>query len=281
MRALRELLRHFFTHKDFLPSPKEWIGTLFSPLQILFCMVCTALIILACIRCARRSERFQKRVFLILWLAMLLTEPIIVVYDGFAGATHRVDLAGALPLWPCSLFLFVLPFAVFGKGWLRHMACGYICTLGLLGGVVNFIYPASYISYYSCISFAGLRTIFYHGSMIFTAFTMLLSGYHGFRRVTGICQVLLPVVPALLASVPAHIVNLCISGADYLFLKLESFFFAPIGRATPYIVSTLIIYVIYFVIHCAPYLPSYVLNKCKRRQFAPLPPIEDVKHTDG
>ncbi len=257
MHTVKDLFQNFFTHKDFLPPPEEWPGTLFSPFQILFCAAVAILIAAACFRLAKKSEKKQKTVFFVLWLIAFITEPIIGFYDTFAGARVFADWASILPFWPCSIFLFTAPFAIFGKGNVRHAACGYICTLGLLGGLINFVYPATYISCYSCISFAGFRTIFFHGAIIFTALTMLLSGYHSFKNVKSRKQLLLPVVPTLLISIPANIVNLTL-GTDYMFFKLESFFFAPIGKATPDWFSILFIYCIYLIIHCAPYLPSYI-----------------------
>ncbi len=258
---LGQLFQNFFTHKDFLPPPEFWPGTLFSPLQIVFCLVVAVGIAFACVRCAKKSEVFQKRVFLILWLLMLITEPIIILYDTYAGKTVFIDWTSALPFWACSIFLFAAPFAIFGKGTLRYAACGYICTLGLLGGLVNFVYPATYLSRYSCLSFAGLRTVFYHGAMVFTSVTMLLSGYHSFKGVKRLSQLLLPVVPMLLISIPANIANFTISGADYMFFKMESFFFAPIGRATPDWLTVILTYFLYLIIHCTPYLPSYLANR--------------------
>ncbi len=261
---LSELLKNFFTHKDFLPPPNEWPGTLFTPLQIVFCLVVTILIAIACIICSKNSERSLKKIFFVLWLIMFISEPVIVFWEALSGSAVAFNLAADFPLWPCSIFLFFAPFAIFGKGKMKYAACGYICTLGLLGGAVNFFYPATYISRYSCISFAGFRTIFYHGAMIFTAVTMLLSGYHSFRRVTTVDKLLLPCIPALVISIPANIVNFTIEGTDYMFFKLESFFFAPIGRATPDWMSVIIVYALYLIIHTTPYLPSYIAGRKAR-----------------
>lgn len=240
----------------------HWPGTLFTPLQIIFCLAVAVFIGFACVKCAGKSETQLKKVFFVLWLIMLLTEPGIVLWEAFAGREVLIQWDSALSLWPCSIFLYAAPFAIFGKGKVRLAACGYICTLGLLGGLVNFIYPATYLSRYSCLSMAGFRTIFYHGSMIFTAVTMLLSGYHSFKGVTKWKSLLLPMVPALLVSIPANIVNFTLpGGADYMFFRMESFFFAPIGRATPDWLSVILVYLIYLIIHGAPYLPSYLANR--------------------
>ncbi len=258
---LGELLRNFFTHKDFLPPPEQWPGTLFSPLQIVFCLAVAAFIAFACVRCAKKEEGHQQKVFFVLWLLMFLSEPGIALWETYSGKAVQVEWNNMLPFWPCSIFLFAAPFAIFGKGNVRYAACGYICTLGLLGGAVNFVYPATYLSRYSCLSLAGFRTIFYHGSMVFTAVTMLLSGYHSYGNVKSRKQLLLPAVPALLVSIPANIINFTVPGTDYMFFKMESFFFAPIGRATPDWLSVVLVYGIYLLIHAAPYLPSYVAHK--------------------
>ncbi len=259
MQTLLLLLRNFFTHKDFLPKP--WPGTLFTPLQIALCCAAAVFIGFACVRCARQSEARQKKVFFVLWLIMLVTEPLIVLWEAAAGSEFFIDWTGALSLWPCSIFLYTAPFAIFGKGRVKEAACGYICTLGLLGGAVNFVYPASYLTDYSCISMAGFRTVFYHGSMVFVALVMLLAGWHSYRGRTRWQQLLLPALPALLVSVPAIAANFIIPGADYMFFKMESFFFAPIGRVLPDAVTIPLVYVIYLVIHALPYLPSYIKSR--------------------
>ncbi len=261
MLTFSEILKNFFTHKDFLPPPEQIPGTLFTPLQIIFCLTVAIIIGFSAVKCSKKSESFIKKVFFVLWLIMFVSEPLIAYYDAAAGREFFVDPASAFSLWPCSIFLYAAPFAIFGKGDLRYAACGYICTLGLLGGTVNFVYPATYLASYSCISMPGFRTVFYHGAMIFVALTMLLSGYHSYRDVRSIKQLLLPFIPALIVSIPANIVNFTIPGTDYMFFKMESFFFAPIGRATPDIVSVILIYAVYLLIHTAPYLPSYIKNK--------------------
>ncbi len=266
MDSIWDVLRNFCTHQDFLPPAETWPGTLFTPLQMIFCALMAVCIGFACVRCARLPEKKLKKIFFVLWLLMALSEPAISIYDCCAGREFFVPWGSVLPLWHCSIFLYAAPFAIFGKGWIREAACGYICTLGLLGGAVNFVYPATYLSVYSCISMAGFRTVFYHGSMIFTAVTMLLSGYHSFRNVTKWQQLLLPAIPALILSIPANIVNFTIPGTDYMFFKMESFFFAPIGRATPDWFTVILAYAALLIIHAAPYLPSYIANRKKARQ---------------
>ncbi|MBO5898456.1 MAG: YwaF family protein [Clostridia bacterium] len=268
MSDLRFLFANFFTHKDFLPPAKEIAGTIFTPLHIIYASVLLATVIVLGLWVAKKSERVIRWVLGVIWAVMVCFEVVIVTWESVAGATVALELTGNLSLYPCSIFLYAMPFAVFGKGWMRYMGCGYVCSLGLLGGAINFVYPANVLSRYSCLSFAGTHTFMFHASIIFCALLMLRSGYHSYTRATRLWHLLIPALPALAVSVAANIVNFTITGADYMFFKLESFFFAPIGAATPDWLSVIIVYLLYLLIHALPYLPAYLSKVRTEKQAA-------------
>ncbi len=201
---------------------------------------------------------------MVLWILIVILEISKIAWETLAGKTVSFEWGGVLPLYPCSIFMYAMPFAIWGKGNVRKAACGYVCTLGMLGGLINFVYPQNILSNYSCLSFAGFHTFFYHASIVFCCVTMLKTGYHSFRGVTKAWQLLLPAVPCLAVSVIANLVNFSSIDSDYMWFKLESMFFAPIGAATEDWVSVLIVYAAYLLIHAIPYLPSYIANKRKK-----------------
>lgn len=263
MWTLLDLIKNFFTHKDFLPSADQLPGTLFTPLHFMVAAGWVALIVVACVLLRKKGERTLKRVFTILWIGVLVLEILKITWESYCGETVSFEWGGILPLYPCSIFLYAMPFAIWGGGKVRYAACGYVCSLGLLGGAINFVYPANILSNYSCISFAGFHTLFYHGVLVLCAVLMLLSGYHAYTGVTKARQLLLPAIPALVVSVIANLVNFSPIGSDYMFFKLNSFFFAPIGAATPDWFSVVLVYGIYLLIHALPYLPSWLANRKK------------------
>lgn len=265
MRTFGDLIKNFFTHKDHLPAAEQILGTLFTPLHLAVAALCMAAIVVLCRWAGRKSERQLRRVFGVLWALVTVLELVKILWETFAGARVELNLAGILPLYPCSIFMYAMPFAVWGKGYARRAACGYVCSLGLLGGVINFVYPANILSSYSCISFAGMHTLFYHGTMVFCAVTMLLSGYHRYSGIQRWWELLVPAVPALIVSAVANTVNFSPVDSDYMFFKLESFFFAPLGAATPDWLSAVFVYGVYLLIHALPYLPSYVGNRRKAK----------------
>ncbi len=255
------LLENFFTHKDFLPPASQLAGTLFTPLHLVFATIIAALVIVFGLLLAKRKETTIRIVFGVLWGTALVLEIAKIVWETYAGRTVSFEWGGILPLYPCSIFLYAMPLAIFGKGKVRYMGCGYVCSLGLLGGLINFIYPANILSNYSCISFAGFHTFFYHGVIAFCALVMLKSGYHSYKNAKKATDLLLPAVPALVVSLVANAVNFSRIGSDYMFFKLNSFFFAPIGAATPDWLSVILVYLIYLLIHALPYLPCYFMKK--------------------
>ena len=227
------LIKSFFVHKDFLPSASEIPGTLFTPLHFVFSAFCIAAVIFFSIKLSKKSEKTIKTVFAILWAALVIFEATKIIWETFSGATVNFEWGGMLPLYPCSIFMYAMPFAIWGKGWVRYAACGYVCSLGFVGGAINFVYPANILSNYSCISFAGFHTFLYHGSLILCTLVMIMSGYHSYKMVSRPAHLLIPSIPFLCMSIVANIVNFSPIDSDYMFFKLESFFFAPIGAATP------------------------------------------------
>jgi len=261
--TVTDLIRNFFVHKDFLPSADKIPGTLFTPLHFIASAFWIVLIIIVCILLGKKEERILKRVFAGLWITLVILEVTKITWETLSGITVNFEWGGILPLYPCSIFMYAMPFAIWGKGNVRYSACGYVCSLGLLGGAINFIYPANVLNNYSCISFAGFHTLFYHGTLVLCAVLMLTSGYHSYTMVTKARQLLLPAIPALLVSVVANFVNFSPINSDYMFFKLNSFFFAPIGAATPDWFSAILVYGIYLLIHALPYLPSWIRKKSK------------------
>ena len=266
MWTIMDLLRNFFTHKDFLPGAEQLPGTLFTPLHFVASACWIALIVLVCILLRKKGEKTLRGVFTGLWASVVVLEFVKIAWETCCGAAVEFEWGGNLPLYPCSIFMYAMPFAIWGKGKIRYAACGYVCSLGLLGGAINFVYPANILNNYSCISFAGCHTLFYHGVMVLCAMLMLLSGYHSYKRVTKAYELLLPAIPALAVSVVANLVNFSPVGSDYMFFTLESFIFAPIGAAIPGVaVEIIIVYICYIVLHALPYLPSFIANKYSKK----------------
>lgn len=144
---------------------------------------------------------------------------------------------------------------------LRRSACSFLCTLNLIGGLVNFVYPVNVLSSYSCISFAGMHTLFYHATMVFVALLMLFSGYYSFKNIK---DAILAFIPLFIVSIPANIVNF-IYKCSYMFFR-GGFPFSLISDHMPAWLWVIVLYLAYALIPFLFYLPSYIHQKVKGRK---------------
>ncbi len=258
-----ELFQNFFTHKDFLGG-LNLPGKLFSPLHLVFSACVFVAVIVLSVVIAKKSEKTRKWVLLSLWGGMLVLEVVKFFYEAYLGTEVRFELGGVLPFYPCSVYLYTLPFCFSKYEKVRLAACGYMFTIGFVGASVNFVYPVNILSNYSCISFMGFHTLFFHGTMLFTMLVLLLSGTHTYKSVKNWPDLLLPAVPLLLASIPANIINFSPIGSDYMFFKCNSFFLPSLVGSLSDIETTLIVYAVYIVLPALFYLPGLIMNKKKK-----------------
>lgn len=260
-----DLLKNFFTHKDFLPSASEIPGTLFTPLHFIVSAIALALFLVLSYLLVKTDERKMKITLTILWAIVFVLEVIKICWEVYSGKSVYFFAQGILPLYPCSIFLFSFPIALWAKGLVKRAVCGYVCTLGLLGAAINFFYPANILGSYSIVSFSGFLTLFNHGLMLTAALVLILRKEIKFTDINTLSELLCVAVPVLIFSIPVNIVNFTIN-ADYMFFKCDSFILKPIGDATEDYVTVILMYIFYIILHVAPFLPSYISGKVKKRK---------------
>ena len=261
MKDIGYLLQNFFTHKDKLAPAEQLPGTMFTPLHFIVAGIILAIVIVSAIL-VHKKEKLVKILFIVLWATVSVFEIVKITWESTTGNTVRLEVAGILPLYACSIFMYAMPFAIWGKGKVKQAACGYVCTLGMLGGAVNFFYPMTTLYRYSIISFSAMHSMLYHAVMLFTCLTMLLSGYHRYTRVKSVWDLFLPCVPTMIVSIPANIVNYTV-GADYMFFRGTSAFLPALFGDMEKIWITLIIYALYVIVPACFYLPSFISQKIK------------------
>ena len=259
MKDMHYVLENFFTHKDYLVPGSQIPGTLFTPLHFLFAAALFTLIFSSAFYVSRH-RKLLKPVLASVWAVMVVWEFGIIYWDSVAGKVIGLDLQTNLSLYPCSLYLYTMPFVLWGKGKIKQACCGYICTLGLLGAMINLIFPLTRLYDYSCISFAGMHTFCFHGSMLLTFLVLVLSDYHRYDCVTTWQGLLLPCIPSLILSVPANLVNYAI-GSDYMFFTGQFPVVARIFGHTRPVLITMTMYLLYILMPALFYLRGYMKNR--------------------
>ena len=176
MQDMDYVFRNFFTHKDHLVDPKLIPGTMLTPLSYMVIGSAFLVAVLGACCMARHRDKIKK-VFTILWVFFAVYEVVVAIYDTYGGEVKVFDYALALSLYPCSLYLYMMPVWLWCRNkWWRWMAGAYFCTLGLVGASINLFYPAGQLINYSAVSFIGFHTITYHANILFVVMTLLFSG---------------------------------------------------------------------------------------------------------
>lgn len=257
------MLKTFFTHKDFTDD-SMLIGTLFTPMHFIVAAIWLALVIsLAILLNKKGTEKTVKKTFIILWATLVVLEFTKILWETYSGPTVNFEVFGMMPLYPCSIIMYAMPFAIWGNEIMKKIAYGYICTLGLLGATVNFFYPATILPNYSIISFSGFHTMFYHGSMLFIALVVILRKYNTYKAEKWI-DLIYPSVASLIVSIPVVIVDYAL-GVDYMWFRGTSMFLPAIFGDTPKPVVTVIIYALYIIVPALFYLPSFIKNQISKK----------------
>ena len=183
------------------------------------------------------AAKYGGGMFLLVYLVLMLTFGYtMIMAETTLGRMTRKSPVGA--------------FSSFGRGKLLKA-----------GGWMNAIVPVLIVPGVMFLLILEQPNLSTGGSILICALVMLKSGYHSYKKATRFYHLLIPAIPALAVSVIANAVNFSKIGSDYMFFKLNSFFFAPIGAATPDWFSVILVYFIYLLIHALPYLPFYIYNK--------------------
>lgn len=123
------------------------------------------------------------------------------------------EFQGLLPLYLCSLFIYTMPFAAFGKGKGKDFSLAFITTVGIVGGLSNVFY-LNILNYYPLFHYASFTSIFYHIMMSFTGLWLLTSKYYVLDKYCSL-KAFIPIILLSLIAIP---VNYIFDG-DYMLLK--------------------------------------------------------------
>lgn len=270
--------KYFFTHKDYISQMEKdgmYIpGKLFSPLHFVVSAIILAGIIFAIWFFTKKNDqKLLKRAYVVVWATITIWEVVKMIWESLSGPVPYFEATGILPLYPCSVIMYTLPITIWSKNEvLKAMANGYTCTIGLIGGAINFAYPGTALPNYSALSFVGIHAFLYHGAILFCAITLLTTGEHSYRFAKKWTDLFLATIPILVFSIPANIANYTIKDhvrgdvtlvADYMFFRCDSVFLPAVFPNTPNWVTTILFYIGYIVIPALFYLPSYIARKKK------------------
>lgn len=170
------LFNGFFDYKDNLI---DYHSQMFSPIHFIY--MALILIILVCLLVVFKNAKHTniEKYLKILSIYILLQETTKIIWESYYDIKYHgsFNFEGLLPLYLCSLFMFTLPFAAFGKGKIKEYCLSFITSVGIIGGLSNVFY-LNILNVYPMFSFPTFISIIYHFFMTFTGLLLLVSKYY-------------------------------------------------------------------------------------------------------
>ena len=173
------LLYNFFDYKYNIPN---YGGEDFDNLRYIFTIICLLTIPLVFIF-LRKAKHQHVDIFLkVISILMIVLEITKVSWESYwdIKTGRGFNAGGILPFETCSLFMYTLLFAAWGKGGAKNCALAWISTIGFVGGMANAFFLNA-LKWYPILTFGAFHSMIFHWMMIFTAMLLIASGYKKFE----------------------------------------------------------------------------------------------------
>jgi uncharacterized membrane protein YwaF len=169
---------NFFDYKDFIPEVDKQ-NVMWSTAHIVFIIIAVLSIILLCCFLKNIKGKTVEKYLKIISIIMPILEIIKISWETYWDISlgHGFNITGLLPLYTCSMFIYVLPFAGWGKGRVKECALAFLTTLGVFAGLTNFFIPPIFNSY-PFFTYASFMSLNYHYLMVFTGVFIVSTRYY-------------------------------------------------------------------------------------------------------
>ncbi len=159
----------------FSPANKATACGMWSPTYIVALLITLTLVALGLYLSRKMGRRGVRNVLIAAAVFSISTEIVKMI---FAGVTYGLAKVEWTPLYFCSCYMYALVMAVSGKKTLEDTGLAFLFYGGILGATAFFAYPSACIPRYPIYHFMCLRTMLYHGSMVYVGILIVLSGYY-------------------------------------------------------------------------------------------------------
>ena len=132
-------------------------------------------------------------------------------YDISTG--RGFNTIGIIPIYTCSLLIYCLLVAAWGKGKFKDTALSWLATIGLVSGGIGVVMTNG-LNYYPFWTFGGWYSMLFHYSLLLVGVLVLTTRY----KILSWKDIYISEIPMLLLSIIASPINYYY-GADYMQLN--------------------------------------------------------------
>lgn len=159
----------------FSPANKATACGMWSGTYIIALCITLALIALGLHLSRKMGKRSVRKVLIAATIFSISTEIVKMI---FTGVTYGIEKVEWTPLYFCSCYMYALVMALSKRKPLQNTGLAFLFYGGIIGAAAFFAYPSACIPRYPIYHFMCLRTMLYHGSMIYVGILIVMTGYY-------------------------------------------------------------------------------------------------------
>lgn len=195
----------------FSPADKSTACGMWSPTYFLALAITLSLVALGLFFSRKMSKRAVRTVLIAAAIFSISTEPLKMLFIGLTYGLAKVEW---IPLYFCSCYMYALVMALSKRRQLQEMGLTFLFYGGIVGALAFFAYPSACIPRYPIYHFMCLRTMLFHGSMIYVGVLIVMRGvyapkaahFHSFAKMMGTI------------GLAAYAINL-LTGENYMYIS--------------------------------------------------------------
>ena len=191
---------HFFDYKY---NIEGFTSDLFGEEHIAYIILAFTLTAFLCWLFRHTRHSTVDRLLKVMSIVMPVLEITKVTWESWwdVSTGRGFNWTGLLPIYTCSLFMYALLVAAWGKGRAKEYCLSFITTVSLLYGAVGIIY-CNGLNWYPFWTFGAFYSLFFHTSMFATGFFLLATGYKKLE-LNDAFKAMVPVLALCVIAIPA------------------------------------------------------------------------------
>jgi len=184
----------------------------FSLSHIIFLIVAFISLVLVAYLVKNAKGKNVEKFIKMLAIVITVLEVVKLSWESYHDirSGNGLNFFGIAPIYTCSLLIYCSLVAGFGKGKAKQTCLSWLCTIGMMTGLIVLFYPNG-LNWYPVLTFGGMHTLLFHYGLVLCAVVCLFSGYKKLEWK----DVYLSMVPMLLLAIVAIPVNYVIK-SDYM-----------------------------------------------------------------
>lgn len=161
----------------------------------------------------RGAKKKNVEVFIrVLAIFVTVLEVAKLSWESYFDVTRGqgINFFGIAPIYTCSLLIYCSLIAGFAKGKAKDICLSWLCTIGMMTGLITLFYPTG-LNWYPVLTFGGMHTLLFHYGLVLCAVVCIASGYKKLQWK----DILISMIPMLALAILVIPVNYAIK-SDYM-----------------------------------------------------------------